>query len=246
MNPALFQLEAAASELGIEIPLGALDRFDRYVNEILAWRTRINLTAASTAQQIVGLHFVDSLLPLVTASIPDGCRLIDVGTGAGLPGIPMKLMRPDLRVVLLDASRRRVAFLEHVRAALALSGLEIVWGRAEDIGHQRGFREGFDIAVTRATASLAASAEMCLPLVAPGGCAIFMKGPNVREELSLARPLIEALGGRIESAELRPLPTTGAQRAAVIVRKEGATGARFPRRGPRQGTPATEGKRDLH
>ncbi len=161
--------------------------------------------------------------------MPAEARVIDVGTGAGLPGVVVRIVRPDLRVVLLESSRRKVAFLEHLQHTLGLDDLLIEWGRAEDLAHRAGMREAFDVAVTRATARLAVAAELCLPFVLVSGAAICLKGPKVHEEVDEARGLIAELGARVESCELRILPETELRRAAVVLRKERSTPERFPR-----------------
>ncbi len=237
MNPALGQVETAVHELGLQISPQASERFDAYLREVLAWASRIGLTASITAPEVVGLHFVDSLLPLAIWDFPPGCRVVDVGSGAGFPGMPLKVARPDLRLTLVDASRRRVAFLERLRATLGLDEVEIVWGRAEELGHHSEHRSAYERSVERATARLGVSAELCLPLVRPGGASIFLKGPTVYQELSRAGPLIEALGGRVEACVARPLPTTDRRRVTVVISKVRAPASRFPRRGPRLGAP---------
>ncbi len=235
MNPALAQLEAASADIGLQISPGAIQQFDRYIREVLAWGARIGLTAAQTASQIVGLHFVDSLLALAVGEFPHGSRLVDVGSGAGFPGVPIKIVRPDLGLTLVDASRRCVGFLEHLGAVLDLEGIETVWARAETLGRRPAIRETFARSVERATARLGIAAELCLPLLEIGGAAVFLKGPNVQGELHAAGPLIEALGGRIEAFQVRALPTTDRRRAVVVIRKTLPTPHDFPRWGPRLG-----------
>lgn len=236
MNTALAQMEASASAVGLRLPVGAIERFDRYLTELLHWRERLNLTAAGTATEIVTAHFSDSLIPLAAWAFTEGCRTIDVGSGAGFPGIPMKIVRPDLRVVLLEASRRRAAFLEHVRTVLEMDDLDVVWARAEDLGRQAGFREGFAVAVERAVAKIAASAELCLPLVRRDGVAILLKGPAVMKEIGRASPLFDQLGGTLERAQPWTLGLAGRTTVAVVIRKVGDTPDAYPRRAARLGS----------
>jgi len=226
---SLTRLQAGAALLGITLSSAALDRFERFLHELLSWKERLNLTAAAGADQVEGLHFLDSLLPLGACAVPPGCRVVDVGSGAGFPGVPMKIVRPDLRVVLVEASRRRVAFLEHLRAALDLPDVEIRWARAEALGHKEGFREAFGLAVSRAAARLGATCELCLPLVEPGGAAILLRGPKVTEEVGADERLLEALGGFVESCTIGTLPTTDRCRAALVLRKQRTTPPEFPR-----------------
>jgi 16S rRNA (guanine527-N7)-methyltransferase len=235
VNPALASLERAAGEMRLSLPPGALERFDRYISEVLTWRRRINLTGASTALSLVALHFVDSLLPLAALEFPRGSRVADVGSGAGFPGLPIKIARPDLRVTLVEASSRRVAFLEHVRQALDLPDLEIVWGRAEDVAHQPEFRERFGVVLSRAAARASAAAELCLPFAALDGRVALLKGPGAVKELASAAPLIDRLGGMPEPLTMMHLPGTGQVRLLAVIKKVRPTGAGFPRRPPRLG-----------
>ncbi len=236
MTLPLTRLQSGAALLGITLSPDALDRFERLLQEVLSWNERLNLTAAASADQVEGLHFLDSLLPLVACAVPPGCRVVDVGSGAGFPGVPMKIVRPDLRVVLVEASRRRVAFLEYLRGALDLPDVEIRWARAEVLGHEAGFRESFSLAVSRAAAPLGATCELCLPLVELGGAAVLLRGPKVTEEVTADGRLLEALGGAVVSCALRTLPTTDRQRAALVLRKQRPTPPEFPRSGRRLGT----------
>ncbi len=236
MNPSPSRLEAGASLLGLELSPDAIDLFGRFLRELLAWGARLNLTGAHDAAQVEGLHFLDSLLPLAACPMPRGCRVVDVGSGAGLPGVPLKIARPDLHLTLVESSRRRVAFLEHLRLTLGLTDIAVRWARAEDLGHDPGFREVFDIALSRAAARLRAACELCLPLVCMGGAAVLLRGPRVSEEIRAAEPLVHDLGGSVEACALRDLPTTDRRRAALVIRKERPTPALYPRRGRRLGT----------
>ncbi len=223
--------------MGIKVPVAALNRFQQYLRELLTWKRRLNLTAAADDTAIVGLHFLDSLLPLAVWPVPTECRVVDVGSGAGFPGIPMKIVRPDLRLTLVEASRRRVAFLEHLQGALDLRNVEILWGRAEAIAHRPEHREAYGLAVERATARVDAALELCLAFVEIGGAAVLLKGPRALEEIGGARPLVNRLGGTVEACDIQPLPTTDRRRVAVVVRKTVSTPSLFPRRTSRLGQP---------
>ena len=229
MNPALAQLERAAAEMRLALPPRALDCFEVYLDEVLSWRHRINLTAASTAQDLVSLHFVDSLLPLSFLEFPPNARVADIGSGAGFPGVPLKIVRPDLRLTLIEASRRRVAFLEHLRASLGYPDIEVVWGRAEVLGRQAEFREAFGVVLSRAAARAGVAAELCLPLAAISGVVVLLKGADAHSEIAAANPLIERLGGRLEASETRHLPTTDRWRLLAVIRKVRPCGPEFPR-----------------
>ncbi len=235
MNPELAWLEASASRLGLRLPSGAIERFQRYLDELLRWRERLNLTASATDAEIVRAHFTTSLIPLAAWPITEASSVIDVGSGAGFPGVPMKIARPDLRMVLVEASRRKVAFLEHVARALDLHDLEVAWARAEDLGRVEGFRETFSVAVERAVAKVAVSAELCLPLVRQGGVAILLKGPTVTSDAPRIAQLVLSLGGVIERAQPWTTDPSGRTTVAVVIRKTAPTPDGYPRRGLRLG-----------
>ena len=238
MSPDLALVEASASAMGLRLPAGAIERFERYLTELLRWRERLNLTAAATATEIVTAHFTESLIPLAAWAIGEGSRAIDVGSGAGFPGVPLKIARPDLRIVLLEASRRRAAFLEHLRSVLELDDLDVEWARAEDLGRRAGFREGFAVAVERAVAKIAASAELCLPLVQRDGAAILLKGPAVMREIGRVSPLFMRMGGALERAQPWEVGVSGRTTVAVVIRKVGDTPEEYPRRAARLGSRA--------
>lgn len=236
-SSALGRLLAVSAELVVPLDGPALMRFERYLSEILHWRRRFNLTPTGDPAQIVSLHFADALLALSVGDFPKDCRVVDVGSGAGLPGIPMKIARPDLRMTLVEASRRRIGFLEHLRAVLTLEDIEIEWTRAEDFGQRNDRREVYDRSVERAAARIAVAMELCLPLVRVGGAAVFLKGPRVLEELDRTRSLLTSLGGRIICDEVRALPTTDRERAVIVVGKVAHTPLPYPRSAGRHGRP---------
>jgi 16S rRNA (guanine527-N7)-methyltransferase len=229
VSRTLERLERAAGALGLALPPGALAHYAIYLREIERWRRRINLTAASTEQDLVDLHVVDSLLPLSVVTVPRDARLADVGSGAGFPGVPIMIARPDLRITLVEASSRRAAFLEHVARTLGISGLTVSVGRAEVLGRAPQYREQFDVVVSRATARAAVMAELCLPLAAVAGMAVLLKGPGGIREMIEARPLVERLGGAVEAIEVRSLPTVARMRVIAILRKRAPCSPEYPR-----------------
>jgi 16S rRNA (guanine527-N7)-methyltransferase len=237
VNPEIDRLERGADTLGVPLDGKALHRFDRYLGALMLWRTRLNLIGPAGAQELVQLHLLDSLLPLAALTISPGAALVDVGSGAGLPGVPLKIARPDLRVTLVEASRRRVAFLEHLREVLELPDVAVACGRAEVLAHREAFRERSDVASERATARLDAAAELCLPFVAVGGACLLLKGPTAIERVAVARPLISDLGAIVEYSSIFPLPGTDRTRTVLVLRKRAATPSHYPRRAARLGQP---------
>jgi 16S rRNA (guanine527-N7)-methyltransferase len=236
LDPALKALKAASRGIGVDLGPLALERFERYLGEILAWKGRLNLTGARGADEIVHLHFLDSLLALTVHDIPRGGRVVDVGSGAGFPGVPLKIARPDIVLTLVESSRRRVAFLEHLRAVLEMPNVDIAWARAEALARNPEYRESFGCALERAVAAVGLAAELCLPLVAVGGAAVLLKGPKAAAEVEAIPLLIGALGGRAERCELMSLPGTDRKRVVVVLRKHRSTPPEFPRRRTRMGS----------
>jgi len=228
-------LTHASSEAGISMSPEQLLAFDRYASMLRDWNTRVNLTAILDDEGIVWRHFLDSLtiLPVIdgetarTGSRP--LSLVDVGTGAGFPGIPVRIMRPDLQLYLLDSLQKRIAFLEAVISDLKLEGVKTIKARAEDAGTDTHYRECFDIATARAVAALPVLAEYTLPFVRIGGLMIAMKGQK-QEEIDEARPAIRLLGGRIESIDSFSLSGGEMSRTLVLIRKISPTPARYPRK----------------
>lgn len=229
MSAPLAQLEHVAGAMGLTLPPGAIAQYEVFLREVIKWRRRLNLTGAASIPDLIALHVVDSLLPLAVVNIPRSAALADVGSGAGFPGVPIKIARPDLRTTLVEASRRRVAFLEHLVRVLGVDGLTVIGARAEILGRLAEYRERFDVVISRAVARAAVSVELCLPLAAPGGLVLLLKGPSARAELTAAAPLIERLGGTLQPPEIRALPTTNRQRLVAVILKRRTTGAEFPR-----------------
>lgn len=227
---ALEQLvQAGAAELGVTLPPGALPLMREYFDYIAAGNERLNLTAITDESEVAIKHFVDSLTCLVAAPFPANAVVIDVGTGAGLPGIVLKLARPDLRLVLMDALRKRCDFLQETVDRLRLADVTVVHSRAEDAGRGQ-WREQADVAVARAVAPLAVLAEYCLPLVRPGGVFLAMKGPGGRDELAAAGAACKLLGGEAGRVTELVLPAEAGKRVLITVTKERPTPRAYPRR----------------
>lgn len=227
MNIAEFVEECAT--LGVELSPTMIDRFSLYVAMLLERNSKFNLTAIDTAAEVWRKHFLDSLSArLVMQS--EG-ELIDVGSGAGFPGLPLAITCSGLQVTLVDSSTKRVQFLRDVVSALDLGDqVRIVPARAEDIGGAREHRERYDYAVARAVASFGVLAEYCLPLVKRGGAMIAMKGPAGHQELVSAQRGLKILGGGEPAICAWTLPHGGEQRLLIVVTKLRATPPKYPRR----------------
>ena len=218
------------SRLGVSVTEQQLQQFRTYSEMLKEWNEKMNLTAITEDKEIAVKHFLDSVLPLYTLPLPETGQMIDVGTGAGFPGLPMKIMRPQYEITLADALKKRVGFLEAVCGELNLSGVSCVHGRAEEMGKQSRWRETFDIAVSRAVANMTVLCEYTLPLVRVGGVFAALKAENAEDELNHARPMIGELGGKVEQVLKAALPESDIVRTLILIRKEKNTPSRFPRR----------------
>ncbi len=220
-------LQTAAGWLGRPLTDAQVLRMFRYLELIGEHNRRARLTAITRIREAVRLHILDSLLA-VRGGIPQGAALIDVGSGAGLPGIPLAIARPDLSVTLLEASARKAAFLEVAASTLALPVL-VVGARAETAAHEPRFRERFDIAAARAVAPLPVLCELTLPFVRPGGKAVLLKGPGVARERDAGDLAAGLLGGGLPDVIEDRLPG-GIRRSLVVIPKVGGTPPVYPRR----------------
>jgi 16S rRNA (guanine527-N7)-methyltransferase len=228
-------LERGAAELGVALSRAALQAFERYAAELVAANRQMNLTRLTRPDEIAVQLVLDSLAGF--AALPERDRpgplaCVDVGTGAGLPGLALAILRPDWPVTLVDSVGKKVAFVEHVIGLLGLPRARAVKGRAEDLGHLAEHRERYDVALARALAPMPALAEYCLPLVRTGGRLVAYKGAEVEAELADAGPAFNTLGGRLAEVRAYTLPGLDASRRLVLVEKRGSSPARYPRRAP--------------
>ncbi len=222
-------LRTHAAALGVALNEEQLAQFDRYAQLLVEWNEKMNLTGITDPEGIVIRHFVDSLTLLCCVQPAPGASLIDVGTGAGFPAVPLKIARPDLRVTLLDSLNKRLVFLQAVSDALALP-MEIRHARAEEGGRDPKLREKFDLASARAVAQLPVLAEYCLPFVKKGGVFVAMKGPDCGDELHRAEKALRTLGGTLGEVQARTLPD-GSGRTLICVKKTAPTPTAYPRAG---------------
>lgn len=212
----------------LSVPDSVVDQLCRYYQLLIEWNEKMNLTALTAPEDVALKHFADSLTLLRYANIPEGAAVIDVGTGAGFPGLVLKIARPDIRLTLLDSLQKRLIFLETVCDALDLSDVELVHSRAEDGAHT-ALRERFDIAVSRAVAALNTLCEYDMPYVKVGGRFIAMKGKGAAEELTAAQNAIDVLGGRLLRRHDFTLGEAG-ERSIIEIEKITPTPAAYPRK----------------
>ena len=222
-------------ELSIKLNEEQIQKFYTYMNLLMEWNEKINLTAITKPEEIILKHFVDCLT--ISKYIETNSKLIDVGTGAGFPGIPLKIYRSDLKVTLVDSLNKRLNFLNEVINSLKLENIETIHARAEELGRNKGYREKFDIATSRAVANLSTLSEYLLPFIKVGGKCICMKGADIDGELNNAKKAIEVLGGKVVGKEVFNLPQSDLGRSIIVIEKTKNTPGKFPRK---PGTPAKE------
>lgn len=238
----LNQLLEETSAFGISLGKEQAEQFYRYYELLVEWNQVMNLTAITEEQDVVTKHFTDSLsLAKVFGDLGQesgaSLSLIDVGTGAGFPGIPLKIAFPKLKVTLLDSLNKRVKFLTEVCGQLGLENVSAVHGRAEDFGRDPQHREQYDLCVSRAVANLASLSEYCMPFVRVGGYFVPYKSGEIEEELKLGAKAVQILGGEVECVEKFMLPGAEASRSLIKIRKVKAISKRYPRKA---GLPAKE------
>ena len=229
MNSAMSLLQLQANMLGVALTEEKLQKFALYLSLLLEWNKKINLTAIKDTEQIIIKHFADSLSLLQYMDIPKNAAVIDVGTGAGFPGIPLAIARPDIRLLLLVKLGKRMMFLQTVVQRLSIAA-QTLHARAEEAGQKQQYREKYDIAVSRAVAALPVLAEYCLPLVKPGGVFAAMKGPQAHQELQQAKNAIALLSGAVKKEYTFELPGAGV-RTLLLFEKIGTTEKKYPRNG---------------
>ena len=216
-------------EVGFPLTDKQINQFEKYYELLIEWNEKINLTRITEPEEVAIKHFSDSLTLLSNYDVPKGAKVIDVGTGAGFPGIPLKIARPDIALTLLDSLNKRLIFLQEVSGSIDIDA-NIIHSRAEDGGNNPELRENFDVAVSRAVARLNTLSEYCIPYVKVGGAFVAMKGPELQEELNEGKNAVNTLGGKIEKVNEFSIPD-GSNRTVVVIGKVRNTPAKYPRHG---------------
>ena len=229
--------ENKLNELGITLTDKQKKQFDKFYELLVEWNKVMNLTGITDYEEVNQKHFVDSLSIVKAIDMESVQSVIDVGTGAGFPGIPLKIAFPHLKVVLLDSLNKRINFLNEVIAQLGLTDIKTIHGRAEDYAKQAEYRENFDLCVSRAVANLSTLSEYCLPYVSMNGMFVPYKSGEIDEELENSKKAVKILGGKIENVVKFQLPGTDIGRSFVKVRKIANTNKKYPRKA---GLPAKE------
>lgn len=230
-----FKFKKLSNKINIDVNEEQVKLFYNYMNLLLEWNEKINLTAITEQDDIILKHFIDSMT--VLGYLDDEKNIIDVGTGAGFPGIPIAIMCKNKKITLMDSLNKRIKFLDDVKEKNKLNNITTIHSRAEDLGKNDKYREKFDVAISRAVANLTTLVEYMLPFVKVGGKCICMKGQDVEDEIRNSEIAIELLGGEIETIDEFKLPGTDMKRNIVVIRKINKTNNKYPRKA---GTPLKE------
>lgn len=217
-----------SKKIGILLNEEQVEQFYIYMELILEWNEKINLTAITKPEEIILKHFIDSLT--IAKDIEKNAKIVDVGTGAGFPGVPLKIIRKDIEITLLDSLNKRILFLQEVIQQLKLTKIEAIHSRVEDFGRDKRYRDTFDYSVSRAVANLATLTEYLIPLVRLKGYCICMKGVNVEEEIQQSKNAITILGGKIEKIDKFQLPDSDMNRNIIKIQKIKGTPLKYPRK----------------
>ena len=230
-------LEKGLSQLNIQFTDKQIEQFMKYYDLLIEKNKVMNLTAITDLNEVMTKHFLDSVLISNVLDMSDFNTLVDVGTGAGFPGIPIKILFPHLKVTLIDSLNKRLKFLDDVISELELDGIETVHGRAEDLGHNDLYREKYDLCVSRAVANLSTLSEYCIPFIKKSGVFASYKASDSEEEINNSKNAIKILGGSISKICEIDLPGTEVKRNIVIIKKDKCTPKKYPRKA---GTPSKE------
>ncbi len=228
MKPEEFKQYLA--DRGVELTDQKVTQFQQYFKFLVETNEHVNLTAITAEEDVYLKHFLDSILPLLElpAAFVQNARVIDIGAGAGFPSLPIKILRPDLTVTIVDSLNKRIKFLGDLVIMLSLDNVELVHGRAEDVGQDRRYREKYDLVTARAVARLNTLSEYCLPFAKVGGAFVALKGPRGESELQDSATAIAKLGGKLRTNQVVTLPETAEQRMLTVIDKVKATPKKYP------------------
>ena len=221
-------LRSKLEMMGVIISDDIANKLKEYMSLLLEWNEKINLTAIINEEDIILKHFVDSLT--ILKYIDNRDKIIDIGTGAGFPGMPIGVVNSDVKITLMDSLNKRIIFIDTVIEELKLQNVKTIHARAEELARNKKYREQYNVAVSRAVANLSTLVEYMLPFINVGGNCICMKGPNVQNELSEAKNAIKELGGEIKIVDKIILPGTDYERNIIVIKKIKTTKEKYPRR----------------
>jgi 16S rRNA (guanine527-N7)-methyltransferase len=219
-----------SDQLKIQLSEQQVNEFHLYRDELINWNQKFNLTSITDPAEIEIKHFIDSLTCIMVLNKTNATRMIDIGTGAGFPGIPLKIVLPDFALTLVESNQKKTEFCKHLLGLMQISDSTVICGRTEEIAQDQNFREKFDVAIARAVASLPTLMEYLIPYLRPGGIGIAMKAKNIQQELDSAKKAIEILGGEIKEIVNFALPLFNEERNLIVIRKMNPTPSKYPRR----------------
>ncbi len=237
MNYNLEKFKNGLQQLHIELSEKQMEQFLQYYEMLVEKNKVMNLTAITEFDEVVEKHFLDSVSLTNQMDLHQPLKVLDLGTGAGFPGIPLKIVFPELEITLMDSLNKRVLFLQDVISSLQLQDIEAVHGRAEEAARNKKYREGFDLCVSRAVANISTLSEYCLPFVKIGGSFISYKSSTIEDELEDGKKGIAILGGKVKDVYKFTLPDSELQRSFVVIQKEKKTPKAYPRKA---GTPSKD------
>lgn len=237
MNYNLEKFKNGLQQLHIELSEKQMEQFLQYYEMLVEKNKVMNLTAITEFDEVVEKHFLDSISLTQKMDLHQPLKVLDLGTGAGFPGIPLKIVFPELEITLMDSLNKRVLFLQDVISSLQLQDIEAVHGRAEEAARNKKYREGFDLCVSRAVANISTLSEYCLPFVKIGGSFISYKSSTIEDELEDGKKGIAILGGKVKDVYKFTLPDSELQRSFVVIQKEKKTPKAYPRKA---GTPSKD------
>ncbi len=235
----IYYLENLLKNSDIPYSKNSLDKFEKYKDLLIEWNKKINITSIDDEEEIYLKHFIDSVIIKKYVIIKEGAKTIDVGTGGGFPGIPLKLVDNDMKITLLDSLNKRIKFLDEVVKDLNLKDVECIHGRAEDFGQDKNYREKYDYGFSRAVASLNVLLEYVLPFIKKDGLFIAFKGSNFNDEIQDSKNALRILGGKIIDLKEYNLPDSDISRSLIVIKKIKNTPMKYPRR------PGTPNKKPL-
>jgi len=217
-------------KLGYIISEEKCEMLEKYSKMLVEWNEKMNLTSITDSDGITIKHFLDSIVPIFTFNIEEGSKIIDVGTGAGFPGMPIKIVREDLKFTFMDSLNKRINFLKEVSGELGLKDAEFIHMRAEEGGKSQKYRQKYDFAVSRAVAPLKILSEYCIPFVKKGGIFAAFKSYDIDDEIKESKSMIGNLGGTVEDIKEVKIPFSDIKRKIILIRKEKDTLSQFPRK----------------
>ena len=231
------ELQNALEQLNIPYTEETLEKYRLYMEGIIEWNEKVNLTSITDKDEFIKLHFVDSIMSVPTEEFQKANKIIDVGTGGGFPGIPLALAAPDKEFVLMDSLNKRIKIINQLCEEIGITNVTAVHARAEELAKNKAHRQNYDLCVSRAVANLSTLSEYCLPFIKQGGWFLSYKGPDTDKELADAKKAIKILGGQIDREELASLESSGLEHKIIFIKKVKDTPAKYPRKA---GTPSKE------